>query len=154
MGLLVVIVTPIFPLSFDNTSAFLFVPSSSLAKIGLLSSLLELFEFSSSAVCVADDASEPALVSSSFNEGADVLFSTPSSWLSSPLFRLSSSVSICCLSVWRSFFLGPRLLGAFSKRWERSNKSIRRLSRIFSSGSHVLCFWSQSFHLTKYSTVP
>lgn len=46
VGLLVVIVTPIFPLSFDRTSAFLLVPASILDSNGLLSSLLELLEFS------------------------------------------------------------------------------------------------------------
>lgn len=46
---LVVIVTPIFPLSVDKTSAFRLVPASIRDKSGLLSSLLELFEFSLSA---------------------------------------------------------------------------------------------------------
>lgn len=53
VGLLVVIVTPIFPLSLESTSAFLSFESTSAfllrsirAKSGILSSLLELLEFS------------------------------------------------------------------------------------------------------------
>lgn len=51
VGLLVVIVTPIFPLSFESTSAFRF--RSIRAKSGLRSSLLELFELSFSGASVA-----------------------------------------------------------------------------------------------------
>lgn len=50
---LVVMVTPIFPLSFDKTAAFLFVPRSILDDSGILSSLLELFEFSLSGALTA-----------------------------------------------------------------------------------------------------
>lgn len=48
VGLLVVIVTPIFPLSFERTSAFRL--RSILAKSGRRSSLLELFELSFSGI--------------------------------------------------------------------------------------------------------
>lgn len=50
-GLLVVIVTPIFPLSFESTSALRF--RSIRAKRGLRSSLLELFELSFSGTSAA-----------------------------------------------------------------------------------------------------
>lgn len=78
-GLLVVIVTPIFPDSLDSTSAFLFAPGSNLLSIGL-SSLLQLLLLSASGGGAADgvrwggsdtsSSTEPALVSSSSITGA------------------------------------------------------------------------------------